>query len=82
MRVITVYQCECCGREYKNKDQAMECESAHVTITRISKSYYGVDCPFAGKGYPAAVLVDFSDGTNLWYERPADEVTASEKYGR
>ena len=68
MKVITIYECECCGETSVDKHRIMECESSHVSVVRVGKSRYRSDDGYACKKYPNSIRVDFSDGKSLWYE--------------
>ena len=68
MKVITIYECECCGETSVDKYRIMECESSHVSVIRVGKSKYRSNDGYACKKYPTSIRVDFSDGKSLWYE--------------
>ena len=41
--ITTTYQCEICGEEYENKDQAAECEKTHMEGRAIvGQRYYSI----------------------------------------
>lgn len=60
MKKSTVYECEWCGKQYKNAENALECEKSHIKITRISKVLYHTDFK-----YPYEIEVECANGNVL-----------------
>ena len=68
MKEQTLYICEICGTQYKNKKSALDCEKNHHVPIQVRQSY----CHF-GKclqdGYPDRIEIVFDDGEILTYKR-------------
>ena len=64
MKEQKLYVCEWCGTQYKDKNQALECEKGHKAAKHIHNSIYHSKCDF-----PDRVEIEFTDGTRCWYKR-------------
>lgn len=68
MKEKTLYQCEICGTEYAQEDNALKCESSHRAIESVVPKKYR-SLKSNPSGYPDRVLVTFDDGEEIEYTR-------------
>ena len=64
MKEQKIYVCELCETQYKEKSEALKCESGHKVAKKIDKSSYHAKCDF-----PDRVVVEFIDGSRCFYKR-------------
>lgn len=64
MRKIELYQCEVCHTQFNDKTKAEECEKSHCKIESVAPKKWR-----AKEAYPDKVVVTFSDGKEIHYER-------------
>ena len=68
MKQISLYVCEVCGTQFKDKMMAKNCESSHKVPTKISGCKY-LPKSQNEKGYPQNISVLFEDGEVVKYHR-------------
>lgn len=68
MKEISLYKCDICGTEFKEKDRCMACERVHKQVKKIAGARY---LPITGDetGYPDRITVEFEDGETKVYKR-------------
>ena len=64
MKKQTLYVCDFCGTQYKEKAKAEDCEKNHTSPVEVKTSTYR-----AGLKYPTKIDVKMSDGTIATYRR-------------
>lgn len=64
MKTQTLYICEYCSTQYKNKEEAIKCEKEHnVNLSLIQKNYkHGIPYP------TTIILKDNSTGEKIKYK--------------
>ena len=62
MKIITLYQCEICGKKHEKEADCVECEKVHSRPESIVKAEY---TPFYQ--FPHTLIVNFSSGHNVTY---------------
>lgn len=68
MKEITLYCCEVCGTQYKDRNKAAECEKSHRRPVKIvAKKYHPIE--MRQGDYPFSVEVLFDDGKKIIYKR-------------
>lgn len=60
MKVKKTYVCECCNQGYSEKEDALNCENAHIKIKEIKAVEYG-----GQEKYPSTVSFVMEDGEIL-----------------
>lgn len=68
MKKIDLYQCEFCGTQYKNRQDAVLCEKNHRQVKDVISANY-VSCNNDRTGMPIRIQVVFSDGSKASYRR-------------
>lgn len=67
MKEQTLYICEFCGTQYKEKSKALGCEKNHHTPKAMGQlKYHAAKC--SQDGYPERIEVAFENGV-VWYKR-------------
>lgn len=66
-RVETRYYCDICGRPFKSKDLACECEHSHLVPESVDSPKYQMND--RKSTYPESVLVRFKGGKSARYYR-------------
>lgn len=68
MKEISLWKCEVCGTEYKEKAACKKCEERHKKGGKIVKMRY---LPYTSdqSGYPNKITVEFEDGVKKIYSR-------------
>lgn len=61
MNARMIYQCEYCKEEYDTVDEALDCESTHVSISSISHKYE------LGTSQPTSINIIFDDNTSATF---------------
>lgn len=79
MKEIKLYQCEICGAEYRNKEEAAACEVNHAKTLEV------VDCKFTRKtwmkdGFPTEITVKSENGRERKYGRLETIQNADSEY--
>lgn len=64
MKELNLFVCEYCNTQYKDKQNAAECENKHKHAKKIKNEKH-----HANGDYPDKVEVVFDDGTSIWYKR-------------
>lgn len=64
MKELTLYVCDTCGTQYKDKEKAKQCEKSHNFANSISNATY-----HANADYPDRIEVNFTNGKKIWYKR-------------
>lgn len=68
MKEQTLYLCEFCGTQFKEKKTALECESFHHRAKEITgMSYHRATS--VRDGYPDVLMVKFDNGETERYKR-------------
>lgn len=57
------YICEYCDSKYVTEEEANACESIHIPIQQINKTYYEKEIK-----YPYGISVAFADGEVRFYK--------------
>lgn len=68
MKVVQKYRCEVCHTEYAAEKAALDCEKSHKLPQSIVKARH-LSMGQNGTGYPVAIIVRMSDGTEQTYKR-------------
>lgn len=68
MKQISLFVCEVCGTQYKDKMAAKDCESSHKVPDKIAGCRYLSKSQNA-KGYPQDISVAFKNGEVVRYHR-------------
>lgn len=68
MKELKLFVCEHCGTQYKEKNDCLKCEKAHVKPVEIQDCKY-VAMKVNSKGYPTQIHVKMEDGTVQIYKR-------------
>lgn len=63
MKKLELYECEYCKTQYKEENDALECESRHTTVDHIGECRY-----IASAQYPISVEIRMSDGSHRIYK--------------
>lgn len=63
MKVITLYQCETCGKKHEKEHDCIKCEKTHTLPDHLLNAEY-----FPFYQYPHSITVAFKDGLKLRYE--------------
>lgn len=68
MKETTLWKCEICGTEYRDKGTCQKCESNHKKKGKIVKMRHQ---PYTNdrSGYPDKITVQFEDGVEKVYIR-------------
>lgn len=64
MKELKLFVCDSCGTQYKDRDNAKQCEKSHNFANRIVNSTY-----HANADYPDRIEVHFTNGKKIWYKR-------------
>lgn len=59
-----LYVCEICHTDYRNKEDALQCEKDHLKCAKITDTRYNAHFKL-----PHKIEVEFSDGTKHWYRQ-------------
>ena len=62
---ITASICELCGSVYKTQSEAEKCERFHKTPDSLKVSDASYDLTTSETGFPATILLESIDGSNL-----------------
>lgn len=68
MKEVSLYVCEICGTQFKDKQKCKECESGHVKPLKITGTKY-VPLSDNQKGYPTMIHVRMEDGETIAYKK-------------
>lgn len=68
MKETTLWKCEICGTEYKDKMKCQECEENHKKKGKIIKMRH-LPRTSDRSGYPDKITVKFEDGAEKVYSR-------------
>jgi len=63
MKVMTLYICDKCKREYNEKEKAMKCEETHI----MPVEFAGCEYTPQHTAYPHIVNITFSNGVTMVY---------------
>ena len=68
MKETTLWKCEVCGTEYRDKSKCEKCEASHKKKGKIVKMRH---LPYTSdlSGYPDRITVKFEDGKERVYSR-------------
>ncbi len=68
MKETTLWKCDVCGTEYRDKKQCQKCENNHKKEGKIVKMRH---LPYTSdqSGYPDKITVKFEDGVEKVYSR-------------
>lgn len=74
MKETTLYVCEICGTRYANKQEAENCEAAHIKPKRLTKSmkfhpYKSGITRYEASQYPDWIDIEMQDGNTVRYKR-------------
>ena len=64
-KAITASICELCGAVYKSQAEAEKCEHFHKTVDVLKTMDASYDLTTSEAGFPATVLIETIDGSNL-----------------
>ena len=68
MKQISLFVCEICGTQFKDKIAAKDCEASHKVPEKIAGCRY-LSKNQDAKGYPQTISVAFKDGEVVKYHR-------------
>ena len=68
MKEQKLYICEFCNTQFKNKQEALNCEKNHHTPKEMRQPQYH-RTNHSNDGYPDRIEIVFDDGKSLWYKR-------------
>lgn len=68
MKEMTLWKCDICGTEYKEKLKCKKCEALHKKAGKIVSMRH---LPFTSdaSGYPDKITVEFEDGIKKVYSK-------------
>lgn len=68
MKEMTLWKCDICGTEYKEKLKCQKCEASHKKKDKIVSMRH---LPYTSdaSGYPDKITVEFEDGIKKIYSR-------------
>lgn len=68
MKDVTLWKCDICGTEYRDKKKCEQCETEHKKKGKIVKMRH---LPYTSdqSGYPDKITVKFEDWEELVYSR-------------
>lgn len=67
MKEQKLYLCECCGTQYKDKNECKKCESSHEKALEIHDMRFHACKDWSN--YPDKVELKMADGKTVWYHR-------------
>lgn len=67
MKEQKLYICECCGTQYKDKAECLQCEKSHKKAVEIHDMRFHA-CR-TSSNYPDKVELKMADGKMVWYHR-------------
>lgn len=68
MKCTTLWKCDICGTEYRDKKKCEQCETGRKKKGKIVKMRH-LPYTFDQSGYPDKITVKFEDGEELVYSR-------------
>ena len=68
MKNVTLWKCDICGTEYRDKKKCEKCETGRMKNGKIVKMRH---LPYTSdqSGYPDKITVKFEDGVEKMYSR-------------
>lgn len=68
MKEQKLYVCEFCNTQFKNKEEALKCESYHSTPKKMRFPQYH-RALYENDGYPDRIEIVFDNGKTIWYKK-------------
>lgn len=69
MKTETHYICEYCNNEYRNEQDALNCEASHKCSVEITQEIFEKKSALFEDNYPTRIMVLMSDGKKILYKQ-------------